>query len=177
MNENINLLLQTDEESKRRQRKVKRFNFIAILLLIGVGSLSLIIFLLIQIFNASSIKKEQDEIIKEISKLSNRKAKLFIVNNRVDNIEKVLQKRIDLSYVINNLLAKIPQGLFIEDLEIDDKTVIMTASSNSLLTIGELINNLTDMVRKKEIISSLTLTALAFDESKNSYAVSIKSEF
>lgn len=176
MNTNINLLLQTNEESRRRQKRIKRLNIIAYTLLIGIGCLSLVIFLLIQIINVSAILREQNEIIKKIAKLQNKQAKLFALNNRIGNIEKVLEKRIDLSKVTGGILAKIPSGLFIEDLEVDDKTITLTVSSTSLLEIGELINNLTDMVRKKEIINSLILNTLIFDESKNSYRVSIKSE-
>lgn len=176
MNTNINLLLQTNEESKRRQKRIKRLNIIAYTLLIGVGCFSLVIFLLIQIINVSAILREQNEIIKKIDKLQNKQVKLFALNNRIDNIEKVLEKRIDLSKVTSGILAKIPSGLFIEDLEVDDKTVTLTVSSTSLLEIGELINNLTDMVRKREVINSLILNTLIFDESKSSYRVSIKSE-
>lgn len=176
MNTNINLLIHSNEESKRGQKRVKRLNFIAVMILIGVGCLSLIIFLLVQITNTSAILREQNDVIEKISQFQDVEAKLFVLNNRIDNVEKVLGKRIDLSKVISGLLAKTPGRLSIEDLEIDDKTVSLTGQSTSLLAIGELINNLTDMVHKKEIISSLVLNTLVFDESKNSYQVSIKSE-
>lgn len=177
MNTNINLLIQTNEESLRRQKRVKRLNFIAATLLVGVSAMSLIIFLLIQIISPSTILREQNNIIKKISQFQNRKAKLFILNNRVENIEKILAKRKDLARITNVMLAKTPSRLSIEDLEVDDKTVIMTAYSTSLSAIGELINNFTDMVHKKEIISSLTLSTLVFDESKNSYQVSVKAQY
>ena len=176
MNTNINLLLHTDEESLRRRTRVKILNLIAVAFLIGVGGISLLTFLSTQIINPSGIKKEQNDVIKKISQFQDRQAKLFVLNNRINNIEKILEKRIDLSKVINALLAKTPGRLSIEDLEADDKTVIMTAKSTSLLAIGELINNLTDMVHKKEIISSLTLSGLVFDENKNYYQVSIKAD-
>lgn len=176
MNTNINLLLHTDEESLKRQKRVKILNLIAVMFLIGVGAISLLTFLSAQIINPSGIKKEQNDVIEKISQFQDRQAKLFVLNNRINNIEKVLERRIDLSKVISFLLAKTPGRLFIEDLEVDSKTVSLTAKSTSLLAIGELINNLTDMVRKKEIISSLILNALVFDEGKNSYQISIKAD-
>ena len=177
MNTDINLLLRTDEEALRRQKRTKTLNLIAIIFLSGVAATSLFIFLLIQIINPSSIKKEQNDVIEKISQFQNKQAKLFILNNRIDNIEKILQNRRDLAKVTSFLLAKIPGRLFIEDLEIDDKTVVITAYSTSLSAIGELINNLTETVRKKEIISSLTLSTLVFDEGKNSYQVSLNAQF
>ena len=176
MNTNINLLLHADEQELRRRKRVKSLNFIAIMFLVGVGAISLVLFFLIQIINPLSIKREQSDIREKISKSQNKQAKLFVLNDRIDNIEKILQKRIDLGRVTNSLLAKTPGRLFIEDLEVDNKAVTLTAQSTSLLAIGELINNLTDMVRKKEIISSLNLSTLVFDEGKNSYQVSIKAE-
>lgn len=176
MNTNINLLLHADEETLRRRKRAKTLNLIATVFLVAVGGISLFLFLLIQIINPSGIKKEQNDIREKISQFQNREAKLFVLNNRINNIDKILQKRIDLGKVTNALLIKTPGRLFIEDLEVDDKTVVMTAQSTSLSAIGELINNLTDMVRKKEIISSLTLGTLVFDESKNSYQVSITAE-
>ena len=177
MNTNINLLLRTDEETLRRRKRVKALNFVALMFLAAIGGISLIIFLLIQIINPSAILREQNNIIKKISQFQNKQTKLFILNDRVENIEKILAKRKDLARITNVMLAKTPSRLFIEDLEVDDKTVIMTAYSTSLSAIGELINNLTDMVHKKEIINSLTLNTLVFDEGKNSYQVSVKAQY
>ena len=113
--------------------------------------------------------------MKKISELQGRRVKLLVLGNRVDGISEILEKRKDLSKITSSILAKTPAGLSIEALEIGDKVVILTAQSPSLFSIGELINNLSDMVRKKEIISSLTLNSLVFDESRNSYQVSLKS--
>ena len=76
----------------------------------------------------------------------------------------------------NVLLERIPDNLSIGNLEIDSKAISMTAQSASLFSIGELINNLTDMVKKKEIINSLTLNSLIFNEDKNTYAVTIQAD-
>ena len=176
MGKDINLLLRIDEESLKRKKRIKILNLIAFMLLIGVGVISLIIFLLIQLTNTPSIKKEQDDILIKISQLNNRKAKLFILGNRINNIQEILGKRRDLSKTMSTILEKIPNELSIGGLEIDDKVISLTAQSTSLFAIGEFINNLTDMVSKKEVISSLTLDSLVFDESKNSYQVSVRSE-
>lgn len=176
MSADINLLLGKDEQETKRLSRVKTLNFVAVMLLTGLAIISLFIFLLIQVISSPSIKKEQDDILRKISQLKNREAKLFIQENRINNITEILEKRKDLPKVSKVLLAKVPARLFVESLEIDDKKISMTAQSTSLSSIGELINNLTDMVRKKEIIKSLTVNTLIFDETKNSYQVSVKSD-
>lgn len=175
MNTDINLLVYKDDESVRRLRKVKILNFAAVASLMGIGLISLIIFLLIQTINPSSMQKERDEILRKISQFQERKSKLFIVNDRINSIAEILEKRKNLPKTANMLLAKTPNKLLIENMEINDTIISLTAKSTSLAAIGELINNLTDMVRKKEI-SSLTLKSLSFDEVNNAYSVSIESE-
>lgn len=176
MNANINLLLRTDEESKRRKKGVKILNFAAGVFLLGVGVTSLIIFLLIQSVNPSSVKREQEDVLKSMSAFQDRQVKLFILNNRAENIDKVLTARKDLAMVTNTLFEKTPIRLSIDNLEVDEKSFFISAQSTSLSPINEFINNLIDMVRKKEKIRSLTLSSLIFDEGKNVYQVSIKGE-
>lgn len=176
MSANINLLLRSDEESLKRKKRVKILNFVAGAFLVGLGLTSLVIFLLIQSINPPSVKKEQEDILKSMSTLQDRQVKLFVLNNRVENIDKILATRRDLSIVTNSLLEKTPSELSIDNLEVDDKSVVITAQSTSLSIISEFINNLIDMVRKKEKIRSLTLNSLIFDESRNVYQVSIKGE-
>jgi len=176
MNTNINLLLHRDEELLKQKKKVKIFNFIAVVSLIIVGLISLSIFLLIQITNSSSVKKDQDDILKRISQFQNKQLKLFILNKRVESISKVMKARKDLAKITSGLLAKIPGELFIENFEASSQTVTLTGKSSSLMVIGELINNLTNMVRNKEIIKSLTLNSLSLERDSNIYTVSMESE-
>lgn len=175
MSTNINLLLHTDEQSLRHAKIVKSLNFAAVTSLIGVGLVSLSVFILIQITNLGSIIKEQENVLKGISQLQTRQAKLFVFNNRVENIDRLLKTRKDLSNMTNILLAKIPIQLSVRSFELDDKSVAITAESRSLSAIGELVSNFTDMVRNKEVIKSLTLNSLILDEGTNAYQISIQS--
>ncbi len=175
MSTNINLLLHTDEESLRRRKIIKILNFAAVTSLIGVGLVSFIIFILIQIVNPGSIIKEQEGVLKKISQFQTRQAKLFVFNNRVENIDKILKKRKDLSNTTSILLAKIPSQISVQDFELDDKSVVIEAQSRSLLAIGEFISSFTDMARNKEVIKSLTLNSLILDEGINTYQISIQS--
>lgn len=176
MTTNINLLLRTDEESLKRKKRIKILNFAGAASLVGVGITSLIIFISIQAVNSAGIRKEQEDVLMKTSQFQSRQVKLFVLNNRVENIDKILKIRKDLSKTTSGLLAKIPVNLSIDTFEVDSNSVIITGQSRSLFTIGEFINNLTDMVYRKEIIKSLTLSSLTFDEDRGIYRVSIKSE-
>lgn len=176
MTTDINLLLPKDGESLARKRKAKALNIAAIMSAFAIGVMSIVIFLLIKAVNPPSIKAEQDDVLRKLSQFQDRQAKLLTVNNRIESISEILDKRRNLSEATNALLKKIPGNLSIGDLEADSKSISMTGQSVSLLPIGELINNLTDMANKKEIINSLTLTSLIFNEDKRVYQVGIKAD-
>lgn len=176
MNANINLLLRTDEESLRRKKRIKIFNLAAGISLMSVGLISLFIFMSIKSADSSSIRNEQESVLKKLSQFQDRQAKLFILNDRTENIDKILKIRKDISVTMNSLLTKVPGSLSIDNFQADEKSIVITGQSRSLSAIGEFINNLTEMVRRKEIIKSLTLNSLILDEDKNAYRVSISSE-
>ena len=176
MSTDINFLLDKDGESVKRQKRVKFLNFVAIVLLVGSGILTLFFFILTQTINVSSIKKSQEDMAGKISQFKTRQTKLFFVKNRANDVEEILANRKDLFHAMNGLLAKTSAQLSVDNLQVDDKSILITAQSTSLFPIGEFINNLTDMVRKKEIINSLTLNSIIFYEDKNYYQVSIKAE-
>lgn len=176
MSTRINLLLRKEEELARKKKRIRTLNIIAAGSLLGVGILSISIFLLSQFIISSSIKKNQEKIAKIVTKYQYQQASLYVLNNRVDNIIKILKTRKDLSKVAGVLLKKIPDKFSIENFEVDGKSVILTGESKSLLAIAELIDNLTDMVRQKDSIKSLILNSLALDIGKNAYRVSLKSD-
>lgn len=177
MSTNINLLLHADEKSLKQKKRIKILNLAAVVSLVSVGLISLSIFILTQAINSSSVRKDQEDISRLMSQFQDRQAKLFVLNNRIENISKILKIKKDLSKITGSLLVKIPSSMSIDNFEVNDKSIIITGQSKSLSVIGEFINNFTDMVRKKEIIKSLTLNSLALDLSKNAYQISIKSEF
>jgi competence protein ComGC len=178
MNTDINLLLHTNEETLRKNKNTKIFNLIAAVFLIGVCLISVSIFIMISAANAESesIRKKQEDVLKKMSKFQDRQVKLFILSDRVENIDKLLQTRRNFYKISNGLLMKVPSDLSVDGFAINDNSVIISGQSNSLLTISEFINNLTDMARKKEIIKSLTLSSLVLDDSNNAYVITVNSQ-
>lgn len=176
MNTNINLILPKDKEFLEQQNRLRMVRITAIVFPTLVGIISLIIFLITQAINPVFIKKQQEETINKIAKLQDRKIKIFIINDRLENIGQILEKRRNFSDNINTLLSKIPSEIFLENLEMDNEALLFTVSSTSLRAIDEFINNLIDMGQRKEVIHSLSLDTLAFDEDKSNYLVSFKSK-
>jgi malonyl CoA-acyl carrier protein transacylase len=77
---------------------------------------------------------------------------------------------------MSELLAEIPADVSVNNFIIDDKSVTISGESKSLSPIADLINNLSDMVYKKEIIKSLTLSSLALNTDGSAFEITVKSD-
>lgn len=177
MNSDINLLSNVDTGLQRQKKWEKVLRILSFLSLIFVGLSSIIVFLLSQQFSLSSITKEQQLVLQKISNLRKKEAKLLVINNRLRGIFDILNKRLDYSKTTNSILQKVPSEVMIEKLAIDNNKVFLTASSDSLLSINNLIDSLIDMAKKKETITFIVLNSLSLSEKTSRYLINLEAAF
>ena len=175
MSNDINLRVKRDKNLLKEQSKLKVFRLIAIGALLTILLMSLSIFLLNQKLSNSSadIEKDRESVLVEMKPFRGKEAKIIIVNNRIDNITKVLNKRMDVYKILNTVLGKIPDGILIETLEFSEKKISMNITSVSLIPIDVFFNDLIEMAKRKEIVKSLTLESLDASSLTGSYKISI----
>ena len=175
MSNEINLLIKKDKNLLKEQSKLKVFRLVAIGSLLTILLISLSIFLLNQKLSNSSLKVEKDResVLVEMKPFLEIESKIIIVNNRTDNITKVLKKRMDVYKILNTILGKIADGILIETLEFKEKKISMNITSASLIPIDVFFNDLIEMAKRKEIVKSLTLESLDASFLTGSYKISI----
>lgn len=169
----INLLVGKDANYLRQKKMLSLARLIAFVSLGIVALFSVIAFFLNSQFSPTLVKREKDAVLQNLSTLSKKQAKLFIVNNRTTNITTILNSRMDYYKILNLILGKVPTEVSIDRIEVDKKKISLTISSSSLIPINTLINNFVDMVRKKEIITSLVLNSLTLSAKTDRYSISL----
>lgn len=174
MNKNIDFLIVKNREKVKKKKGVNRLRIAAIFSLIVIGLLSVLAYDLNRRIYPQELKTERDSLIKSLSTLRSREAKLAVVTNRAENISELINKRVDYSKIIGKFFEKMPAQIKVDSLRIDEKKLILSISSNSLLAIDELIDSLIDLGKNK-YISVLLLDSLAVNEASGSYAVSLTS--
>lgn len=181
MNKDINLLVVSNKEKEKSRKGLKSLRITAIFSLITVVVFSLIGYYFNQKAYPQDLKNEYDSLLKNISTLHNREAKLAIINNRIENILEILgnktkgksaAKREDYSIIISKLSEKIPDEVKVESLRIDKKTIILSVSANSLQVIDEFINGIITLGKEK-VISVLILDSLTANQEGGSYSLSM----
>lgn len=178
MSTDINLLTHVDETASKQAGRKRLVGFLAAVILIAVGAITVGIFMMIQALNVNGIKKEQANVIEKLDELADQQVDLFIANKRVENIEKILKTRKNLSVAVDALINRMPDDFLLTEMKVDVESVTISGRSDSLAIIGEAIGNMTEMAKNKEIIKSLTLKSLVLEENRNEkyYSVSLKSD-
>ena len=171
MTKDINFLTIKNIQKKKARKGLRNVRVAAILSLILVVLLSAALFYLNRKIYPQSLKNERDSLLKGLSVLHNREAKLAISSNRIENISELLNKRVDYSKIVSKFFEKKPSQINIDSLRIDKKTILLTISSNSLEPINEFIDGLIELGQKKEI-TVLLLDSLSLSEASGTYSVS-----
>ena len=176
MSNDINLISHQDDQSlieKKRLKIIRNISFVfgGVLILFAI-----IIFIANAAFSTSGIKNQQESAINQMGMLKDRSAKLFVVNNRIINISRIIKERNNYSS-INSLTKLVPTDVKLNNLSFDKDNISMTVISSSLLPLDGLINKLLEKIAKKEIIKSLTISSLTINQKNGNYYLSMKAEF
>ncbi|OGH07954.1 MAG: hypothetical protein A2W22_06825 [Candidatus Levybacteria bacterium RBG_16_35_11] len=176
MNKDINLLAHQEDQSLIEKKRLKIFKNISFVFAGIVVFFSIVIFIVNATFSTASIKNQQESAINQITNLKDRSAKLFVVNNRILNISKIIKERNNYSS-IESLLKLTPNSVRINNLNFSTETFSITLISSSLLPLDDLINSYIAKLTKKELIKSLTINSLSLNQKTGNYYLSIKAEF
>lgn len=175
MRNEINLLpsLQTETESSGT---LKILRILAIGSLLFMLSASVILFLLSQQLSPFRLKKQEKEILYNLSQLHQKEAKLFVVNDRAKSISGIIAGRHNYGLWMDVFLKQIPSDASINSMTINKDKITLTASSKSLLSINTLLNNLIELAKGKKIIKDITIDGLTADVKNGGYSLSISSD-
>lgn len=174
MNNDINLVKKNVDGADNRKTKILRNGAIAFALLIAI--LSIILFVLSRRNSLESIKKEQNTVLQNITFLEEKAAKFDLINDRIRNIEKVLDARKNYIETVNTIIQEVPNDASVVFVSIDKGVILMTISSASLLSINEFLDRFIGIAEEKHVIKDTTIESLTINSQSERYLLSIKAK-
>lgn len=174
MSNGINLVSNKSEALDKEQKTLKLLKIFAVISLFAVAFLSVAVFLINFTIPISSVKKEQEQTLSQISTLSKKHAIYNLTKDRFTNISKILNSRKDYTKPLNIIFTKIPSPLVVTDIRIENGLLDMVISGNSLISINNVIESLIDFSANKKNISNLVIESLVFNPQNGEYILSFK---
>ncbi len=176
MNSNINLVSSRNLAIEREQKILFALRATAVGLLSAIALLSIIAFIFSTQIPISKIKEEQTNTLSGITASSKKLSSYYLIKNRIDNINSLINTRQDYTKTIDLIFSKIPDSLSVESISMEKNLVEMEISGSSLVPINEAINSLLSLGKEKKIIQNVKLKSLSLNPQTSRYSVAFTAE-
>jgi len=159
MNSDINLIKQEVGNASAKRLKILRATSVAVALVVAVSSI--VLFAATRQNSLEGVKAEQNSILQNITLLGEKAAKLNFLNDRVRNIEGIINERKNYISTVGLVLDGMPSNVSTSSLTLDKENILLTVSSNSLSGINEFLNNTIEFTEGKHLLGDLTIESLS----------------
>lgn len=153
--------------------RIKTLRLLAVVLLFGVSVSSMILFLLIALSPLPTLKKQESTSLFTLAQFHTDMARLALLNERVENISKIIEKRTDYNKVIDELRNKLPSDSTITGLDIGKKTVSVTVTSQSLASIDAFLSSVIADTGINKSFTHANLNTLSLDPARGTYLLTL----
>lgn len=181
MAQDINFLTVKKKGKAEKKKGLLIARIVAVGYLVLIGLLSILAFYLSNRLSLDTAKKNENSFLRTIAPFKGSEAKLLLIKDRIANISEILERREEVTgrekakkanyeKVITSFKEKIPQGIVVNSLNVDESKVVLNLSSDSLILVDDLINGLSSLGQDK-IVRMLLLESLSLSEQTNTYLV------
>lgn len=176
MNSDINLVSSKTQQVEAELKRIKALKIAAIGSLAVVGLISILLFIITVTLPVSSVKKNQEQTLSNISALHEKLTKYTLIDDRVNNIEGIINSRKDYTKLLNTLLDKLPPDLTVDSMIIDAGTFTFVVSGQSLTPIDNFIEDVRILGNKENIIKNLSIQSLIVNAGGAKYILTLQAD-
>lgn len=175
MKEGINLALQGEEKIV----DLKRIFIVPV----GLFSIVFLASLVLLIYNFM-LKRELGELVakentltQSIEASSEKKAKILLLHDRMQLIDKIIQSRRTLYKKAIEILAIVPSDMEVGDLNVSDERVSVGVTSDNLLSVNDLFTRIENVGGTLPAVTKVTVAASSFLPGFEEFPFSLTFEF
>ncbi len=171
----INLLPQ-QQSGAGQQRALTITRYVAIgLMFLVTASSGALFFLNIQSPLSQLVEREK-QLLASLSTYDKRANTYMVTGERLNSISSLLSKRTDYGNYMDILLRQAGSGTIVDGFVLSEKTVktlTLTVSSRSLLSINTYIDNISKLAEDQKLFKRIILSDVAFESGRGVYTVTI----
>ena len=169
MSADINLII--DRRDRVKQEKIfKKVQLVTYCALFLVMAVSAALFILNVGSPFESLVAQKNELQSRLAPLLVKEKKYIFVQNRIQDIEKIVTGRIDYDKLITLVRAQIPDGITIKELNIkNDDSISLHVSSLSLIPLSEMFDNFTKLGETDKRFKKIQIQELSLNIKQGGY--------
>ena len=174
-NNDINLVSTDANHLEKRLHRLKTAKMIAFFCLFTVASVSVIVFLVNFTLPVKTVQQDQEQTLSNISSLSQKMGKYYLINDRATALSDITAKRNDYTTLTNLLLAKLPKELSVTTFNVENGKLEFTVSSTTLVPVKDYIDYVLG-IKNPKIIRNIKNEGIQLTAVEGKYSLSFKAE-
>lgn len=124
----------------------------------------------------SNAQLEENSIKNKIA-ASPQKAKILLIQDRLQNIDKIIKSRKDINNKVISILEIIPESANIESVNISDKSLSIVLSSDNLSEYNLLLDKIYAFPKNYNNIKNVTMHSFDFNKKTGKYNLGLNFDF
>lgn len=176
MSNDINLVSGKSLDVDKQFKNLKILRYVALTSLLIVAIVSGVFFILTLFLPLNSVKKEQEQTLLGISALHKKLVNSAFISDRITNINGLIKKRKNYPYILEGVFKKIPDDLYIEEIEIFNKRFKLNITGKSLLSLNQYIDYLIKYSSNSVKIKNLEVEGLVYEPNLKQFTITFKTE-
>lgn len=172
MNKGINLLVPEKNDSIL-SRRIAILRMISLIFITLVVAASISLFFLILSSPLPSLRSQENATKQKLAEYQDLAQKYFVIRERLGQISSVVDQRGKYEVFMRDIASAVPVGAQIDELKIEDASVSIIVSSQSLLTLQSFIDTMQNLKIDNKKLSELQLSTLRIDPEDGKYFVEL----
>jgi hypothetical protein len=174
-NNDINLVSTDANRLEKRLHHLKLAKMIAFFCLFVVAGISVIVFLVNFTLPIKTVQQDQEQTLSNISSLSQKMGKYYLINDRTTALSDIIVKRNDYITLTNLLLAKLPKELSVTTFNVENNKLEFTVSSTTLVPVRDYIEYVL-AINNPKIIRNIRNEGIVLTAVEGKYSLSFKAD-
>lgn len=155
MSPDINLISEEDKQTLQMAKVLLISRVVAVISLLFISICAVVIFILNLTNPTSSIKKQQNDVLQQLTAFKNKSTNVALLNDRLRNISAITLKRKDYNPQIDRILSLTSSAVTPDSLILNENKISLRVSSNSLLNMGQFLDSLVNLSNKRKFLKML----------------------
>lgn len=174
MNNEINLLPDKTKQASRFLKKREMLHMTSIGILFLVSFLSITLFILIALSPLPSLRQREKDEAKRLSFFNEMIVKILLTKDRITQIKRLFETRLVYSNTLEIVKKHLPPNVLIEEIHTDQKTILVTVTSNSLSPLDQFIGDIVQFNRNEKTFKKIKLISLEQDFEKGKFILTLE---
>jgi hypothetical protein len=172
----INLIAVNASALEKNLQRLKIVRIAALISLIIIAAISVVVFIINITLPLSSVEKEKQVTLVNLSNLHNKLVKYSFTNDRITNIKSVIAKRKNYASSMGAVFKIIPSGLAVDSISIGNRDLSLTVSAASLEAFSGFIDAMNNLDTQDKVLKNIKIDGLILDSKANRYSLSMEAE-